>query len=29
MNSELEQVVDLLQEYVIHLEKTAIEQVNS
>lgn len=29
MNSELEQVVDLLQEYVIRLEKTAIEQVKS
>ena len=29
MNSELEQVVDLLQKYVIRLEKTALEQVKS
>ena len=29
MNSELEQVVDLLQEYVIRLEKSSIEQVKS
>jgi hypothetical protein len=29
MNSELEQVVDLLQEYVIRLEKSALEQVKS